>query len=305
MERAQLLLKRFHWVLILAMLTVVAKMVGTGVGLVIENALPRAPVRYQRASVISPTRLVEDSLHSRTYYDVITERNLFNSNPPAAEPAEAAPVPTRVIGDLADKAKVHGTIVGDESAMALIEVLAEKNTELYLVGDLILEGAEITRITAEGVYYRQGEQEGLLPLDEKDRKPTTSVASATEPNPSPNAAIGQGGGVEQVSETEYVIDERELEAQLANINQLILQARVVPNFANGKIDGFKIFAIKPNSIFRKLGLRNGDVLLSVNGVVLDNPQKGLQVFQDLQGQRDFAIDLRRRDQNMSFNYEVR
>ncbi|MCB0219071.1 MAG: hypothetical protein KDH09_05195 [Chrysiogenetes bacterium] len=311
MEQLQLVLKRYHWVITLVMLTLIAQMVGRGIGLLIEGLLPAAAVRYESLPPQALTRENKNQVRSLNYYNIITDRNLFNSNPPdTSAPTTTAPTTEVAIGKLKDKAKVRGTIVGEGSAMAMIEVLEKKEVGVYLPGDLIIDGAEITAIQEDGVVYTQGGEQGFLPLDESDTG--TGPRAGGPPldrgrgNDHDAASADDGEvGVEQVSDTEFIIDEAELQNQLANINQLILQARVVPNFSGGKIDGFKIFAIKPNSIFRKLGLRNGDVLVSVNGVLLDNPQKGLQVFQDLQGQRQFNIDLRRRAENMSYNYEVR
>ena len=310
MEQLQLVLKRYHWVITLVMLTLIAQMVGRGIGLLIEGLLPAPTVRYESLPPQALSRDTKNQVRSLSYYNVITDRNLFNSNPPdTSAPVEAAPANEVAIGKLKDKAKVRGTIVGEGSAMAMIEVLEKKEVGVYLPGDLIIDGAEISVIQEDGVVYIQNNEQGFLPLDESEAANRPQASAPTgRPGRGPDAEADSGdgeAGVEQVSDTEFIIDEAELQNQLANINQLILQARVVPNFSAGKIDGFKIFAIKPNSIFRKLGLRNGDVLVSVNGVLLDNPQKGLQVFQDLQGQRQFNIDLRRRAENMSYNYEVR
>ncbi|MEW6776934.1 MAG: type II secretion system protein GspC [Bdellovibrionota bacterium] len=306
MERAQLFLRHYSWAVTLLCLTLLAQALGRAASLVIEGALPPRPVSYERETIAPGVAEAHQKLQSRAYYDSITGRNLFNSNPP---PENAAALPEAPpMGDLADKAKLKGTIVGGSSAMAMIEVLSLKQTSVYFVGDLIDQGAEVVEITDDQVTYKQGDRVGHLSLDEQKKPETPPPAAAAPPPPEPLAdgeeAAG-GEGVKQVSDTEFIVDARELESQLSNINQLILQARVVPNFSSGKIDGFKIFAIKPNSIFRKLGLRNGDVIASVNGVVLDNPQKGLQVFQDLQGQKNFGIDVRRRNQPMTMRYEVR
>lgn len=310
MEQLQLILKRYHWVLTLVMLTLIAQMLGRGSGLLIQGLLPAPAIRYEQLPPQDIPRGSKDQVRSLSYYNIITERNLFNSNPPSESETVAEPRPTEVaVGKLKDKAKVRGTIVGEGSSMAMIEVLEKKEVGVYLPGDLIIDGAEIAVIKVDGVVYIQNNEQGFLPLDEDAAMQTSSVRDDDRGRPGRPGHAGTDDdgevGVEQLSDTEFIIDEAELQNQLANINQLILQARVVPNFSGGKIDGFKIFAIKPNSIFRKLGLRNGDVLVSVNGVLLDNPQKGLQIFQDLQGQRQFNIDLRRRAENMTYNYEVR
>jgi general secretion pathway protein C len=111
--------------------------------------------------------------------------------------------------------------------------------------------------------------------------------------------------VKKVSDSEYVVDEAEVENALGNINQLLTQIRVVPNFQDGKADGFKVFAIKPNSIFAKVGLKNGDVIRKVNDNDITSPEKAFQIFQELRNEKNLSIEISRRGQTQSFSYEIR
>jgi general secretion pathway protein C len=111
--------------------------------------------------------------------------------------------------------------------------------------------------------------------------------------------------VKQVSDSEFVIDEEEVESALGNINQLLTQIRVVPNFQDGKADGFKVFAIKPQSIFAKIGLKNGDVIRKVNDQDITSPEKAFGVFQELRNEKNLTVEISRRGQNQSLNYEIR
>jgi len=43
------------------------------------------------------------------------------------------------------------------------------------------------------------------------------------------------------------------------------QARLVPTIRNGEPNGFKLHAILPGSVYRLLGMRDGDTIHSVNG----------------------------------------
>jgi general secretion pathway protein C len=84
------------------------------------------------------------------------------------------------------------------------------------------------------------------------------------------------------------------------------QARMVPNFTpDRQVDGFRIFQIRPGSIFQKLGLRNGDVIQRVNGIKLDDPTKGLELFTALKNLSNFTIDLKRNNVNMTMTYTVK
>jgi general secretion pathway protein C len=57
--------------------------------------------------------------------------------------------------------------------------------------------------------------------------------------------------------------------------------RVAPQVDQGKVVGFRIQPGKDRATFDTLGLVPGDVVTEINGVVLDDPAKGLTVFQSL------------------------
>jgi general secretion pathway protein C len=57
--------------------------------------------------------------------------------------------------------------------------------------------------------------------------------------------------------------------------------RVAPQVDQGKVVGFRIQPGKDRATFDTLGLVPGDVITEINGVVLDDPSKGLQAFEAL------------------------
>lgn len=52
--------------------------------------------------------------------------------------------------------------------------------------------------------------------------------------------------------------------RLLSDSNLAAQARLVPYFHSGQPHGYKLYAIRPGSVFAVLGLQNGDVLTTVN-----------------------------------------
>ena len=122
------------------------------------------------------------------------------------------------------------------------------------------------------------------------------------------AAPGEEGGesgVNRISESQYTIDRKEVDDALSNMNEVMTQARIVPSFKNGKSNGFKLFSIKPGSIYSKIGLQNGDVIQKINGYEMNSPDKALEIYQKLKESDNVAIELQRRGQGMSFNYSIR
>ncbi|MGB9599189.1 MAG: type II secretion system protein GspC, partial [Myxococcota bacterium] len=97
----------------------------------------------------------------------------------------------------------------------------------------------------------------------------------------------------------------ELERTLTNLNDVAMQARIVPNFEGGKANGFKIFNIKANSIYEKIGLKNGDVIQKINGFEINSPDKAFEVYQKLKDAKAINVEINRGGSNMTLDYTIR
>ena len=72
--------------------------------------------------------------------------------------------------------------------------------------------------------------------------------------------------------------------------------RSVPTSKEGCSTGFKIFSIRPGSVYHQLGLRNGDVIQAINGMPLTSPEAALQVHATLRSAHRVTVSLSRRGQ---------
>jgi general secretion pathway protein C len=115
----------------------------------------------------------------------------------------------------------------------------------------------------------------------------------------------KSGRIVKVDDTNYEIAQEEITDVLSNLSQVATQARIVPNFRNGKADGFKLFSIRPNSIYAKIGIRNGDIIKKINDYVIDSPDKALEVYQKLKDASNIKVELERRGQTTTMNYSIR
>jgi general secretion pathway protein C len=62
--------------------------------------------------------------------------------------------------------------------------------------------------------------------------------------------------------------------------------------------------IRPKSFLGQLGLLQGDVLMEINGVPLNSPEKALQIVQQLRESRNIKVNLLRNDQPLTLEYET-
>ncbi|HVS23346.1 MAG TPA: type II secretion system protein GspC [Gammaproteobacteria bacterium] len=66
-----------------------------------------------------------------------------------------------------------------------------------------------------------------------------------------------------------------------NAGRLTDIIRIAPNVEQGKVTGFRVQPGRDRATFDALGLMPGDVVTDINGVVLDDANKGLQAFEAL------------------------
>jgi len=52
-----------------------------------------------------------------------------------------------------------------------------------------------------------------------------------------------------------------------------IQGGLRPNFTHGKPDGLKVFALQPGSSLAAIGLKRGDVIRRINGVMLSKTEQ--------------------------------
>ena len=268
-----------------------ARITASGVAARLER--PTAVGVSRAGPVAAPAAVQPESA-----YAVIYERDVFNATKGA--PAERGAIDAKRT-DL--NVKLWGTAIAADPAKsyAIIEDLAARRQSLYRVGDLILDTATLRRVEWDRVVLDRNGEEEVLELASA-RGPATASASA--------GAAGGGSAIpgeriRKTADNKFVIDRRELEKTVANINEVFTQARAVPYFENGKTVGFRVFAIKAGSVFEKIGLQNGDVIQRVNGVELTDPTKAISLFTELQNEGHIAVDLQRNKATKSFSYEIR
>lgn len=196
--------------------------------------------------------------------------------------------------------KLVGTVVSETSKYSLA-ILVENSTNttgVYSIGDQ-LQDAVITSIERKRMYYKRGKRFEYLDLEEVDRERVTRA------QPPPPPVVSSGEGISRIAEGKYIVSQSELERTLSNLNDVAMQARIVPNFEGGKANGFKIFNIKSGSIYEKIGLKNGDVIQRINGFEINSPDKAFEVYQKLKDAKAISVDIQRGGSSMSFDYTIR
>jgi general secretion pathway protein C len=113
-----------------------------------------------------------------------------------------------------------------------------------------------------------------------------------------------GKGIKKTGDNSYEVEQSEVDKALGNLSSLATQARIVPAFEGGKPVGFKLFSIRPNSLYSKIGIQNGDVIKRINGYEINSPDKALEIYQKLKDSKNVTLDLKRRGKPMTLEYGI-
>jgi general secretion pathway protein C len=234
----------------------------------------------------------------------VTQRNLFDSQAKPetlAEPSAAAAgaQPAQSAAAVRVDLALLGTVAGGEQPLAVIA--ADKEVEVYrlgarLPGNLILVRIERDRVVAESADGRQTVLELSL-----EGLPESTAAGR------PAAAVRNGTtGVQiiELGENSWQIPREEAEKARSNLNALLKTARMVPKIENGTTVGFTIVNIQPGTFLDLLGLKAGDVLVQINQVELNSPEKALQIFQQVREANNISLGLLRNGSRQTFEYTI-
>jgi len=235
----------------------------------------------------------------------IIQRNLFNTE------TDNGPIPEKVdVGKLKPtklNLKLWGTVTGSTmDPYAVIEEKGKKRQNLYRVGDVV-QSANVKVILREKVVLNVDGKDEVLEIEKVTGRVSAQRPFAVapqgirgQPTSGKSPKVVPKSGVRNVT-----LDRGQLGAALENVNDLLTQVRIRPHFKNGKIDGLSVTGIKPNAIFRKMGLRNGDVITDINGESIGNVNDAIEMFQQLGDTDGVQIRIKRRGREQTFKYTVK
>ncbi len=199
-----------------------------------------------------------------------------------------------------------GTVVGQgKQSYAIIEDKSQSapaGQDLFAIGEEVYDYGVLSKITMISVEIVQNSiiHTLTIPFD------TSGVASDSfQAGPGNQADRSGSSFAKQVGEREYVLDGRTVREALKNPEQILTDARLLPNIINGRQEGFAISEVVPDGLYNSLGLKNGDVLLKINGLEISNPEVAMQAMSALRGMNRVNLDVIRNGKNMSMSYRIK
>lgn len=307
------LLRKHFWIIDCIAVGLCALFLARAAASAVESRLQVPPVRPA-----PPSSQPRSTMVYAKQVDEILKRNVFCSTCPPIIPSanegklEAPPQQTSL--PLVLMAVLYSPPpTGFRWSIAVIRDTEDKSMGPFGVGAK-LRGATITEIQETRIYFdHAGKTEFLDLLEAKPANAT--FASAAQPvgaapasaSSSQDDSFGKemDRGIRKLSEHRYEIQRSTLESVLGNMNVLSRSARIVPEIRDGKAAGFRLYSVRPDGPFAKIGMQHGDVISSINGLEITSPEKALEVYAKLKSASHLSVGLERNGQKVTKDYNIR
>jgi len=194
-----------------------------------------------------------------------------------------------------------GTVVGPKDLSYAVfqgRLESSKNSqEVFALGKVVYDYGTLTEVLTDSVKMRKNGKTFTL---EMPKEKIRLKNNTPRKNKSSNAPF-----VKKIGKRDYELDRRQVQNSIENPERILTDARLLPNFINGKQEGFTITEVKPGGLYESLGLRNGDILLKVNNLEISKPEVAIQAMSTIRGTNNVNLDIIRNSKNMSLKYHLK
>ncbi|MEW6214363.1 MAG: type II secretion system protein N [Nitrospirota bacterium] len=241
--------------------------------------------------VIKPGGKAQDVIkHELQDYAVILKDNPFGFAAGELKPISSA---STAISNVVDVSLI-GTVSGPRSLSYAIFMDKTGKQEVFRIGNSIFGLGILKKVEKERVFINVGGKNTEIPLSD-----ITTIKEVKGSETTSQAFARKTG------ESTYTIDQRRVQHAIENPNQIMTDARLLPNIVEGRQEGFVLREVKPGGIYQSLGLQNGDVLLRINEYNISNPETALQALTALKGMDRVQLDIIRNGAKMTMTYQIR
>lgn len=217
-------------------------------------------------------------------YRIIPERNLFGTTTSMMTDRQAGASQQ----DIALPIELRGTVAGEARyGFAIIEEKGTRKQRLVKAGDSLL-GMQILRIKRNAIDLLVNNRERTLKIVEMKEGPILP--------PSPSVKPGVAPGT-------MVISRNEIDEGLQDMGSLLRQALVRPYFTAGVPDGFLISNIRPGSLYKKMGIFDGDIIQEVNNQKIQTADDVMGLLNTVKSGSSLSLTVKRQGNQETLNYQ--
>jgi general secretion pathway protein C len=254
---------------------------------------------------------------------VILTRNLFNAS--ILAPAAAPPPVNASLEDTRLPLELRGTAAASNPlhSWAAVEDKQSREVEVVQVGSRLKNrNAEVVRIERRLIVLSENGEHRKLTLDD-DPLPGSPTATSSRSRSRSSARSSRssrttrtssrraartretedlGKNLRQLAEDRFSVPRADVEKLVRNPGALLSQATMIPKFEQDQMVGLELRAIKPGSLFERIGLKNNDVIVEFNGQPIHSTQDTAKILAEF-SQADEVDVVLQSGRSLHFVYE--
>ena len=192
-------------------------------------------------------------------------------------------LPTLLIANQADWI-LSGTFLSDTTAHAMF--VDEQGGELVLALGEKIQGCELIDVLRGSAKLDCGENYYTLHL-------RNSVGEVIYP---------ENYSTKSVQQQMITLSRETVMKYIKERQRLVSEISLLPYVEDQRVIGFEISKVQPFSKVTALGLYNGDIITSVNGVPATQPSQFLQTVRELSTAPEVSIEVDRYGQSLAYTY---
>jgi len=176
---------------------------------------------------------------------------------------------------------LKGTVVCSECGHSIAILKDEKGKTVVISEGEEVEGYTLKKVYPQRVILKKGKKEFILELEEEKKESSQKTPQTKE------------------AQT-YTVNKREIIEQLSS-GDFLKYINIVPS---KEPEGLKVIYVNPRSFIYKLGIKPGDVIVSINDVTLKTPEDSFAAFEKLKSADNITITLIRKGKEVKLHYQL-
>ena len=283
---------RYHYFKIVTVANIIlGLLLLTSLGFFVNNIVMLVQKKDIKPVSSSPVESRKQEKKSIQEYETIFQNNPFGIPAGSLKHSSSGTEDTALSG-----IKLVGTISGSSKNGYAVFIGSDGKQAMFRTGEIVFGVGELKRVEKNSIFIHKDGK--LIKISMTDLLTPSNVQAS-------KGTTGIAGPVQSVGKREYVIDQKAAMFTLDNPAQIMTDAKLIPNMVNGKPDGFILQEIRKNGVYDNLGMKNGDILLRINGSNISTPENALQTFMALKGMDKVQLDIIRDSNRMTLNYQIR
>lgn len=182
---------------------------------------------------------------------------------------------------------LKGTVSGNNGPPSLAIISNNSDEEkVYSINDLVAPGISLHSVYADQIIIDNNNELEVLKLPKELVENTPTVIR--------NSRVNKRTSVTQISKTAI--------APLSQFGTKLADTiRPTPYFSDGAQLGYRVYPGSNRKQFMSLGLLSGDLITNVNGVALNDAQKAMTIFQEIENENQVSLTIIRNNEPQKIN----